>query len=312
MDRARGYEDFGLNVDPSVFDPAAEGRDYMRDFDASQQVYMDALNQVLSGGDFDERQRQMAADLQAGMAGWGGARAQGIEQAYSGLAEDQAASVEAIERIAGLAEDVFGEDNEATRAAVMQELYGGPATEASGLVPISGAMADMPGQMAAEGDISAREALAAIMGESSGARFGAETAGRYGQAYADQLRDQIAMEMFGVQQQSQAAINAEAARRQRVREEAMLGMADTRADFDLQMRQQASDAQRARQMVLAAVQADPGTLRRYNRDWNKALQNDRERSRLEAQGITNFEEFAYRTFLRENPGAMAGQMPMGG
>lgn len=292
LDWAKGYEQFALPEDAYSPVTAEDLRSQrLEDFDAMQQSYRDALNQVLGDDSFAERERQKSEQIASAMGGWGSARAQGIEESYGRLAEEQDASVAAIEQIAGLAEEVFGEDNESTRAAVTEALYGDAATEASGLAPISGAAADMPGQFAAEGDIAAREALANILGEASGSRFAADTAQRYGQAYADQLRDQIAMEQFGMQSQSQAAINAELARREQLAQGLEVDMLGMRSGIDVETQQAVREEQNIRRQVLTEVAQSPSLQSRYSREWNKVIRDTELAALWRAQGVETFEDF---------------------
>jgi hypothetical protein len=291
VDRIRGIEQFDL--DPTAPLGAEDIRGQrLEDFDAMRQSYVDALQELLSDTSYADRQRAAAEQSSLAMGSFGDARARGIEESYAQLAQDQQARIAAIEQIAGLSEEVFGEDTEATRAAIYNELYGGgPDSEASGLVPIAGALADMPGQAERMSDITAREALAGILGEASGARFGAATSQQYGQAYADQLRNQIAMEQFTAQRQAEANISNELLRRQQVAEGLQVDLLGSRAAIDVETQQAVREEQRVIEQILNEVALNPTLRRTLNREWNSISRDPQRLALFVAQGIETFQDY---------------------
>ena len=291
VDRIRGIEQFDL--DPTAPLGAEDIRGQrLEDFDAMRQSYVDALQELLSDTSYADRQRAAAEQSSLAMGSFGDARARGIEESYAQLAQDQQARIAAIEQIAGLSEEVFGENTEATRAAIYNELYGGgPDSEASGLVPIAGALADMPGQAERMSDITAREALAGILGEASGARFGAQTSQQYGQAYADQLRNQIAMEQFTAQRQAEANISNELLRRQQVAEGLQVDLLGSRAAIDVETQQAVREEQRVIEQILNEVALNPTLRRTLNREWNSISRDPQRLALFVAQGIETFQDY---------------------
>jgi len=262
---------------------------------------MDALNRWVDGG-WESERRQQAENLIRQMGDFGDASARGIEDSYGQYVADQEAQLAAIENIASASEPVFDEDTEATRAAVAAELYGGEG-ETSGLVPVSGDMADMPGRFADESDISAREALASILGESSGARFGAQTGERYGQAYADELRNAIALEQFGTRAASDASIAAERERREEQRLMAQLGLESERGQFQLGLEQARLAESADEDDALRALLSNQDEVRRLQRVWRDLVDPSplrvgplgnraaRQLALYQSLGINTFEDF---------------------
>jgi hypothetical protein len=290
-DRARRNEQFSIDPTPAL---GAEGirSQRLEDFDAMRQSYVDALQELLADPSYADRQRAAAEQSSMAMGSFGDARARGIEESYAQLAQDQQARIAAIEQIAGLSEEVFGEDTEATRAAIYNELYGGgPDSEASGLVPIAGALADMPGQAERMSDITAREALAGILGEASGARFGAQTSQQYGQAYADQLRNQIAMEQFTARQRAEANIANELLRRQQVAEGLQVDLLGARIGLDEETRAGVREEERIIQEILNEVARNPSLQRTLSRQWNSIMRDPQRLALFVAQGIETFQDY---------------------
>jgi hypothetical protein len=290
-DRIRDNEQFSIDPTPALGAEGIRGQ-RLEDFDAMRQSYVDALQELLSDTSYADRQRAAAEQSSMAMGSFGDARARGIEESYAQLAQDQQARIAAIEQIAGLSEEVFGEDTEATRAAIYNELYGGgPDSEASGLVPISGALADMPGQAERMSDITAREALAGILGEASGARFGAQTSQQYGQAYADQLRNQIAMEQFTAQRQAEANISNELLRRQQVAEGLQVDLLGARIGLDEETRAGVREEERVVEEILNEVARNPSLQRTLSRQWNSIRRDPQRLALFVAQGIETFQDY---------------------
>jgi hypothetical protein len=265
---------------------------------------MQALEEWVNGGWQDE-ERARLEDIIAQQQMFNEGIAQGFERGYGEYGSEQQAIVDAINQMTQLSEEAGTAQRAEDVAAVEAALASGEFDPLmSSLTPLPGYMADIPDEFGEQSELTAREALDNLIAQSAAPGFEAASADRWGRMMSDQSRADAARDMFMFRTQREAQLGAELERRREMALMQQLGMQEQLGQFDVI---DALESQEIEKQVDAAVRAlvnSPSRYEQVKRDWQaltdpRFLQNapwarrrnQQELALLQAQGVTNFDEY---------------------
>jgi hypothetical protein len=202
-----------------------------------------------------------------------GARGAGaVEEGYADYAARAAAEAAALENLAAQVEGSVAGAGGAGAAAMEDVLYGGgmDVSDTSGLAPVAGYLADMPGDTRAAAAGAGADARRNLELDAQGFVRDADLMSQMGPAYSRQLADQVAMENLALQRMQSAAITEDymnRAREQRMIEAQALNSLLSNPDLSSA---RVSDALSRAEAVAAAealAQENPRLLETFFNEW---------------------------------------------
>jgi hypothetical protein len=228
---------------------------------------MEALDQFV-GGDWEAGRRERASALIDELERLGASRALGVQDAYGEFGSEQAARADAINRIAELQGQVSSQDVAAGQAALEDAIYGeSSGGELGGLVPVSGALSDIPEEFGTMEDIAAREALRDIISSGIESSVDASGADRWGDLQARDIRADFGLQAFGARQNLEGAIAAERERREEMRMLRGLELEGGRGQFQFGLEQARIAEQMEEDDALRALMSNEREVQRLLRVW---------------------------------------------